>query len=65
LGKIKPYIENIRRDYQNGFRNGRSVTDNISALKIIYEKMWEYNQSIKYLFIDFQKAYDFIHTDTL
>jgi len=22
--------------------------------------MWEYNQSVQYLFIDFQKAYDFI-----
>lgn len=27
--------------------------------------MWEYNQSVQYLFIDFQKAYDFILRDTL
>jgi hypothetical protein len=65
LEKITPYIEKITRNYQNGFRDGRSVIDNISALKIINEKMWEYNQSVQYLFIDFQKAYDFIHTDTL
>jgi len=52
-------------DYQNGFRDGRSVIDNIFALKIINEKMWEYNQSVQYLFIDFQKAYDSIHRDTL
>ena len=65
LEKITPYIEKITRDYQNGFRDGRSVIDNISTLKIINEKMWEYNQSVQYLFIDFQKAYDFIHTDTL
>ena len=25
LGKIKPYIEKITRDFQNGFRDGRSV----------------------------------------
>jgi len=62
LGKIKPYIEKVKGDYQNGFRNGRSVIDNIFALKII---IWEYNQSIQYLFIDFQRSYDFIHTDTL
>jgi hypothetical protein len=47
-------------DYQNGFRDGRSVNDNIFALKIINEKIWEYNQSVQYLFIDFQKAYDSI-----
>ena len=35
------------------------------ALKIIKETLWEYNQNVQYLFIDFQKAYDFIHTDTL
>ena len=41
LGKIKPYIEKITSDYQNGFRDERSVTDNIFALKIIDEKMWQ------------------------
>ena len=51
--------------YQNGFRDGRSVIDNMFALKIINEKLWEYNQSEQYLFINFQKAYDSIHTDTL
>ena len=52
-------------DYQNGFRDGRSVIDNVFALKIINEKLWEYNQSVQYLFIGFQKAYDSIHRDTL
>jgi hypothetical protein len=26
-------------------------------LKIINEKIWEYNQSVQYLFIDFQKTW--------
>jgi len=52
-------------DYQNGFRDGRSVIDNIFALKIISDKLWEYNQSVQYLIIDFQKAYDSIHRDAL
>jgi len=38
LGKIKPYIEKVMRDYQNGFRDGRSVIDNIFALKIMCTK---------------------------
>ena len=48
-------------DYQNGFRDGRSVIYNIFAVKITNKKLWEYNQSVQYLFIDFQKAYDSIH----
>ena len=58
LGKIKPYIEKVMGDYQNAFRDGISVTDNTFALKIINEKLWEYNQSVQYL-IDFRKAYDY------
>jgi len=54
LEKIKPYIEKITRDYQNGFRDGRSVIDNIFVLKIINMKIWEYNQRVQYIFIDFQ-----------
>ena len=65
MGKIKPYIEKVVGDKQNGFRDGRSVIDDIFALKIINEKLREYNQSAQYLFTDFQKAYESIHRDTL
>ena len=61
LEKIKPCVANITGDYQNGFRDGRSITDNIFPLKIINEKTWEYNQSVHYLFNDSQKAYDSVH----
>jgi len=43
LGKIKPYIEKVMGDYQNGFRDGRSVIDSMFALKLINEKLWECN----------------------
>jgi hypothetical protein len=46
LGKIKPYIEKVMGDYNNRFREERSVVDNIFALKIINEKLWEYNQTV-------------------
>jgi len=65
LGKIKPYIEKVMVDYQNGFRDGRAVSDNIFAMKIIGEKLWEYNQIAQYLFTDFKKAYDSVHRDAL
>jgi len=44
LEKIRPYFEKITRDYQNGFRDERSVIVNIFVLKIINKKIWEYNQ---------------------
>jgi len=50
LEKIKPYIEKIFGDYQNGFRDGRAVIDNRLALKIINEKIWEYNQSVQIIY---------------
>jgi hypothetical protein len=56
------YLKNYR-GYQNRFRYGRSVIDNIFMLKIINENIWEYNQCT--IFIDFQKVYDSIHRDTL
>ena len=65
LGKIKPYIEKVMGDYQDGFRDGRSVINTIFALRITNEKLWEYNQSVQYLFFDFQKDCDFIHRHTL
>ena len=65
LEKIKPYIEKITGDYQNGFRDGRYVIDNIFVFKIINKIFWEYNQNVQHLFIEFQKAYDCIHRDTL
>jgi len=43
LGKIKPYIGKVMGEYQNRFRDGRSVIDNIFPLKIINKKLWEYN----------------------
>ena len=40
-------------------------TENIFVLKIINDKLRECNQSVQYLFIDFQKAYDSIRRDML
>ena len=56
LEKIKPYTKKITRDYQNGFRDGRDVTDDIFVLTIINDKIWKYNRSVQYIFIDFRKG---------
>ena len=65
LEKIKPNIEKITWDFQNGFRDGRSIIDNIFDMKIMNEKIWEYNQRVQYVFIGFQKALASIHRDML
>ena len=65
LEKIKPYIEKITGDYQNGFRDERSVIDNIIVLKIINDNFLEYNRNVQYLLIYFKKAYGSIHRDML
>ena len=62
---MKLYVEKFTWECENGFRDRRSIIDNIFVLKIINQEIWEYNQSVQYLFNDFQKAYDSIHRDTL
>jgi hypothetical protein len=39
LGKIKPYIEKVMGEYENGFRDVSSVIGNIFALKIVNKKL--------------------------
>jgi len=49
MEKIKPYVEKITGDNRNGFRGGRPVIDNIFVLKLINEKIWDYDQAVQYL----------------
>ena len=52
--KLK-YIEKITGDIQNGFWDGNSVIDNKLVLKIINEKICEYNLILQYIFIIFKR----------
>ena len=58
--KLNPILKKLPGTV-NGYRDGRYVIDNKFVLKIINKKIWEYNQRVHYLFIDFQKAYDSIY----
>lgn len=64
LNRIKPWAEDILGDYQAGFRQNISTTDQIFILKQIFQKMWKFNREVNVLFIDFKKAYDCIHTES-
>jgi sorting nexin-29 len=50
--KLEPYAEKVLRDYQAGFRQGRSTIDQIFTVKQMLEKCWEYNTSVYLVFID-------------
>ena len=45
-------------EWQHGFRPGRSTIDLVFALKMIYEKNWEFNNKVFMAFIDLEKAFD-------
>jgi len=54
LNRMKPCIENLLRDNQNGFRPGRSTTSHILALRRILEGAKAKNLTAVMLFIDFK-----------
>jgi hypothetical protein len=56
LSRLSPYVDEIIRDHQCGFRRNRSSTDQIFCIRQILEKKWEYNETVHQLFIDFKKA---------
>ncbi|VVC39091.1 Reverse transcriptase domain [Cinara cedri] len=65
LSRIKDRAEEIIGNYQGGFRMGRSTIDQIFILRQVFQNAWEYNKELQFLFIDFQKAYDCIHRESV
>jgi hypothetical protein len=47
------------------FRRNRSTTDQISSIRQILGKKWEYNETVHELFIDFKKAYGSMRREVL
>ena len=58
LNRLKPQAEKIIADEQAGFRAGRSTTEQIFNLRILYEKYLQHQQDLYHVFIDFKKAFD-------
>jgi len=52
-------------DHQCGFRRNRSTIDHIFCICLILEKIWEYNEEVHQLFIDFKKTYDSVRREVL
>ena len=63
-GRLKPHANQIIGQYQCGFREGVSTSDEIQTLRQILEKT-EYQIETHHLFIDFKTAYDKVNRNQL
>ena len=60
LHRIRPALENILRENQNGFREKRSTTAQIFTLRCIIEGVKQKQLPAVIIFVDFSKAFDSI-----
>ena len=65
ISRIKKGVDNILRKEQAGFRENRSTTDQIFTLRNILEQVNEWNAILYTHFIDFEKAFDSVHRESL
>ena len=55
--RLKPQAEEIIKEKQEGFRVGRSTTEQIFSLRILCEKYLQHQQSLYHVFVDLKKAF--------
>ena len=55
----------LLRDMQAGFRKERSCTEQIVTLRIILKQSAEWNTPLYINFVDFEKAFDSLDSDSL
>jgi len=65
LNRIDTELDDTLRQEQAGFRKGKGCIDQIFALKNIIEQCIEWKSPLYINFIDFKKAFDSIHRETL
>ena len=58
MNRLKPQAEEIIKKEQAGFRAGRSASEHISYLRILYEKYLQHQQSLYHVFVDFKKVFN-------
>ena len=65
LNRLRHAVDEHLREQQAGFRSGRSCIEQIFVLRQVIEQTLEYQRRLALNFIDFTKAFDSIHRDTL
>jgi hypothetical protein len=56
-GRLNTIIDAIIAESQNGFRKERSCTDYVFTLKMLVDKILEYNLETHIAFVDYEKAF--------
>ena len=63
--RISETLDRYLRQEQAGFRPGRSCSEHIFTMRQILEQSHEWNTSLYINFLDFKKAFDSVHRDSL
>ena len=63
--RIAEKLDAHLREEQAGFRPGRSCSEHIFTMRQILEQSHEWNSSLYVNFLDFKKAFDSVHRDSL
>ena len=58
-------MDNKLRNEQAGHRQGRNTTEQIFVLRNIIEQVIEWSSNLYICFVDFEKAFDSVHRETL
>ncbi|XP_073670675.1 uncharacterized protein [Paramisgurnus dabryanus] len=65
IQRLSDAVDQHLRKEQAGFRKGRGCTDQIFVLRNIIEQCTEWQRQLYINFVDFEKAFDSIHRDSL
>ena len=63
--RLQQYVNRQLPDVQAGFRTGRGTRDQIANIRWIMEKAREFQKNNYFCFIDYAKAFDYVHHNKL
>ena len=65
IDRIRDGVNSKLRDEQVGFRSGRGTVEQIFILRNIIEQVVEWQATLYITFVDFEKAFDSVHRESL
>ena len=65
LMRVRSQLLKYQRPEQSGFTPGKSTTDRILALRVLAERRLEFQQGLLAAYVDFKKAFDSVHRESL
>jgi len=65
INRIRDAVDSSLREEQAGFRQGRNTIEQIFILRNILEQTAEWQATLYINFVDFEKAFDSVHRDSL